>query len=739
MLVATRSPQTSTEGRLRRYLSGVPERPDELSSRDADALRAENVSLRVELERVETELARALEELAAQDADARRRLAALERSAALRVQRRLSRAGRDLKRLVAPPAPQSDDARDPEVVSVPIAALRADLDHGWPSGARWRANVRVGATIATVLEQPCGTTVRYRLKLPPKSTVRLGVGLAARVWREASASAIVSVALEQPDGQILVRREEPLRVALDGGAWEPVRMELSSVAGGEVWLSLGAAADATVFPVPHVLWVAPEIVFAPGRRTLLAPVITEPSAPERLAQRDGDAEGPSRPLISLLTPVHDPEPRLLRELLRSVQDQKFGDWELCLVNDGGADSTVAAILEEAAALDERVHLRSRSENGGISSATNEALAMARGEYVAFLDHDDRLADDALAVVATRLARNPQIDVLYTDEDHITHVDQRFRPLRKPDWSPDSLRSQMYTGHLGVIRRALADELGGLRSEFDGSQDYDLILRASERTGRIAHLDCVLYHWRVIPSSAAIGVTAKPFAYEAARRALQAHSDRLELGASVVADERAGTYRLIYEVDPATSVDIILTLSPADDLQRLPEVLDRGGLRSWRLFVDGEDPVCRLAWSTLAALDIEPSVIPGSSGAKTPLPHDASGRLVLFLEAAPADATDGWLMALAGHALRDGVGAVGAKVLADDRRLEHGGVVIGSGLPLPVSHGADAEAPGHLSTLVTTVNRSAVDGAVMARRDVLDAVGWPDRAPGRAARGLLSPG
>jgi glycosyltransferase involved in cell wall biosynthesis len=491
-------------------------------------------------------------------------------------------------------------------------------------------------------------------------------------------------------------------------------------------LVLQATAEPAELPAPHVLWVAPEIVLAAPQRTTLPPLSVNGPQAAAMAARDPGAPATAdepRPLISILTPVHDPDPRMLGELLRAVRRQPFTDWELCLVDDGGADLRVRELLEQAAASDARIHLRRRPQNGGISVATNDALGMARGRYVAFLDHDDVLAEDALGAVAEAIAADPSLDALYTDEDHITHADQRFAPLRKPDWSPDSLRSQMYTGHLGVLRRELVDDVGGLRPEFEGSQDYDLMLRISERTARIDHVDQLLYHWRVVPSSASFGDRAKPYAYEAGKRALQEHADRLRLRASVVHGETRGTYRMVYETDPRMAVDIVLDVR-AEPPRGLPAVLEAAGHERWRLVLLG----CQegaLRWeAALAAGGIERDRIMRLPDLAA-LGNDATapGELLLFVSEAPSRATDGWLRTMMGFAGLEGVAAVGAKVLAADGRLERGGVVIGHGLPLPVCHAARGDEAGHLSNLVTTVNRSAVDGVVMARRDVLDRVGW----------------
>ena len=200
--------------------------------------------------------------------------------------------------------------------------------------------------------------------------------------------------------------------------------------------------------------------------------------------------------------------------------QKFTHWELCLVDDGSKNPDVTAMLELHATSDHRIHLKRRQTAGGISAATNAALALANGEYIALLDHDDTLTPDALEPGAAEVAAHPDLDMIYSDED-VVGDDGKVEHHPKPGWSPEHMSALMYTCHLGVYRRALAIDLGGFRSEFDGCQDYDFVLRLMERTGRIAHIPRILYHWRAHSMSTA-GGDAKPYAYLAQPGAIADH-------------------------------------------------------------------------------------------------------------------------------------------------------------------------------------------------------------------------
>ncbi|WP_436699352.1 glycosyltransferase family 2 protein [Nocardioides sp. BYT-33-1] len=252
------------------------------------------------------------------------------------------------------------------------------------------------------------------------------------------------------------------------------------------------------------------------------------------------------PLFSVVTPVFDPPPAVLRAAIESVLAQTFDDWELVLVDDASTDPEVLRILREHAARDARVTVVERSANGHIVAATNDGIAVARGTFLAFLDHDDLLAPDALALNARRIAEHDDIDFLYSDEDRIREDGRFSDAFHKPDWSPERLRSQNYCNHLSVLRASLVRELGGLREGFEGSQDHDLVLRVTERARRIVHIPKVLYHWRILPGSAAGDGSAKPYALDAGRRAVQEHLGRVGIAGTVevVGPGRYRTRRLL---------------------------------------------------------------------------------------------------------------------------------------------------------------------------------------------------
>ncbi len=296
-------------------------------------------------------------------------------------------------------------------------------------------------------------------------------------------------------------------------------------------------------------------------------------------------EDAAAPLISILLPVHNPEPELLKQTVDSVFAQSSGHWELSIVDDASTGGGVAAILDGAAS-DERVTLKRHDRAQGISAATNAALARARGAFVATLDHDDLLAPEAIAAVSARLAVDPNIDVLYTDNDKVA-AGVRFSPSLKPGWSPELLRACMYTLHFSVYRRTLIQEIGGWRSDFDGAQDHDLMLRASERTDRIVHLPQTLYSWRAHAGSAALGELAKPQAYDRGREAVQKHLRRAGVEASAEALPIAGRFRVAYAArEERIAVVLPLRARLADD----PRLADHLGAVAAALDADRAQPV-----------------------------------------------------------------------------------------------------------------------------------------------------
>jgi GT2 family glycosyltransferase len=437
----------------------------------------------------------------------------------------------------------------------------------------------------------------------------------------------------------------------------------------------------------------------------------------------------SAPRFSIVTPVYETPADVLRAMLRSVRRQRCGDWELCLVDDASTEPHVAAALEAARRRDPRVRLQRRSENGGIVAASNDALAMARGEFVVLLDHDDKLHPDALALVAEALDREPEADYLYTDEDKIDRRGIHSGPFCKPDWSPERLRTQMYTCHLSVLRRSLVEEVGGFDPEFEGSQDWDLVLRVTERARAVVHVPRVLYHWRALATSAAGGESAKPWAFEAGQRAIQAHCERIGLQARVERDAGLpGVYHLRPALTREPSVSILIPTNGQRREIRYQEVaLVEHCVRSIveRSTYEDYEIVCVADATTDSALLADLTALAGERLRVVPYEREfnfsakvnlgaanAKGELLLLLNDDMEVVTPDWIERLVMYAQHPGIGAVGARLILEDGRLQHAGVIFENGLPGHVHHGFTGGFKGYANSTHLAQNFLAVTGACM---------------------------
>jgi GT2 family glycosyltransferase len=269
------------------------------------------------------------------------------------------------------------------------------------------------------------------------------------------------------------------------------------------------------------------------------------------------------PRFSIITPVYNPPRDAFELCVRSVQQQTNPDWEWCLANDASPDDWVAPRLRELQLSDPRIHVVDRVTNGGIVAASNDAIALAQGDFLVLLDNDDELHKDTLRMVADALDDAPECDYLYSDENKISPEGEHFDDFAKPRWSPERLLAQNYTSHLSVLRRSLVERVGRFRSGFDGSQDYDLILRVIERARRVVHVPQVLYHWRTLPTSTASTASAKPYAFIAAIKALGEHLERTGMQADITeAGPSLARVRRTNRHHPTLSVVI-----PIDDTHR----------------------------------------------------------------------------------------------------------------------------------------------------------------------------
>jgi glycosyltransferase involved in cell wall biosynthesis len=397
------------------------------------------------------------------------------------------------------------------------------------------------------------------------------------------------------------------------------------------------------------------------------------------------------------------------------------------------------ILQEYARQDSRVRAERAERSGGIVAATQSALAMARGDFIVFLDHDDELAPEALLVVAAKLGAEPDLDLVYSDEDKIDERGRRVEPFFKPEWSPDLLLSMNYVSHLTVVRRTLLDAVGGLRTGFEGSQDYDLVLRLVERTQRIGHVPRVLYHWRKVPGSTAVVPEAKPYALDSASRALEEALARRETPGRV-SSSAPGLYHVRYDVRGQPLVSIVMpTRNKADMLRTCVESIEsRTRWGCWELTVVDNGSTDPEALAYLEELGRRHRVIRDERPFNWSALNNAAARGVcgdhlLFMNNDMEVISDEWLEALLEHAQRPEVGAVGARLLYPDGTVQHAGVVLGvGGVANHAFRALVAEDPGYFGLAHVARDVSAVTGAcLMTRREAFERQGGFDEQLGVA--------
>ena len=448
---------------------------------------------------------------------------------------------------------------------------------------------------------------------------------------------------------------------------------------------------------------------------------------------------PPEPLFSIITPVCDPPPDVLIETIGSVRAQTCRSWELCLADDASTNPRVRDILALAAADDDRIRVARNEARGGIVAASRAAVALASGEWLVFLDHDDLMRADALAKVAREISLKPDADYIYSDEDKVDENGRHFGPFLKPDWSPDRLRSHMYTAHLSVVRHQTYREVGGFRDGFDGAQDWDLVLRVTERARRVVHIPEVLYHWRTVATSVAGHVDAKPWAYAAAQRAVEGQVARLGIDARVEPHPQVpGTFNLAPALSREPHVSVIVpTRGTRRDLRGIDTALVENCLRglaertdydAWDVVCVADEPYVRDAKNDLAFLGDRLSIVeydaPFNFSEKINRGVErAAGELLLSLNDDIEVREPDWLSRLVTHASTPGVGVVGPKLLFEDDRIQHAGIVLVKGSPAHIYYGLPPETLGYFGQAVLASNALAVTGAcLLTTREAFDAVG-----------------
>ena len=450
---------------------------------------------------------------------------------------------------------------------------------------------------------------------------------------------------------------------------------------------------------------------------------------------------PNHPRISVVMPAYNPPLELLDEAIWSVRKQLYPFWELCIADDASTHAGVKQLLTKHAEEDDRIKLIFRSENGHISKATNSALSLATGEYIALLDNDDLLTEHALYWVAEAIIENPDSALLYSDEDKLSVDGERFGPYFKCEYNPELMLAHNMICHLGVYRKDIIDHIGGFRTGVEGAQDYDLALRALEqlRPDQIVHIPRILYHWRAIPGSTALTGASKDYAAEAGRRAVVEHLQRLGIDADVTpAPAAPGMNRVRYKLpDALPKVSIIIPTRDRIDLLSvcIESIRSRSTYAAIEIIVvdNGSTEVKTAEYlNTLKAdgIKVIHSDEPFNFSRLNNLGAlEATGEILCLMNNDIEITVSDWLEEMVSYVCRSEIGCVGARLLYPDGRLQHGGVILGIGGVAGHSHKyASRIETGYFGRAALHQSLSAVTAAcLLVRKDVFDAVDGLDES------------
>ncbi len=461
-------------------------------------------------------------------------------------------------------------------------------------------------------------------------------------------------------------------------------------------------------------------------------------SPDRAEIRRHIERFAATPLISIVMPVYNPSPAHLRAAIESVRAQLYPHWELCAVNDASPAKHVERILARYAKCDSRIKVRRRAENGGIALASNDALALTTGDFVALLDDDDVLAPAALYFVACEVNAHPDAQLIYSDEDKLDTTGRRGNAHFKPDWNWPLFLAQNFFSHLGVFKTQLIKRVG-FRAGFEGSQDYDLVLRCAEQVEprQIRHIPRLLYHWRMSEKSAALNFNAKPHARAAAIKAVQEHLARRKIRAEVTSSGDEDFRRIRYHLPsekPRVSIiiptrDLVILLQPC-----VESLLGQTTYPNFEIVLVDNASRDSAALSFLAAIQREPRIRVlrweeefNFGQLNNFVVREVESEFVALLNNDLTVINPDWLGEMVSQALQPGVGAVGARLLYPDDHIQHAGVILGGGGVAAHAHkGLPRANHGYFSRAILVQELSAVTAAcLLVRRSAYLEVGGFD--------------
>ena len=449
-------------------------------------------------------------------------------------------------------------------------------------------------------------------------------------------------------------------------------------------------------------------------------------------QRQRDTEFEYEPLISILVPVYNTPEEFLKQMIQSVRKQTYGKWELCIANANPANETVAEILRISSTKDERIKVKDVPENEGIAQNTNAALASATGDYIGLLDHDDLLTPDALYEVVKMINENDRPQVLYSDEDKITmDLSEHFQPHMKPDYNKDLLRSNNYITHFFVAERMLVEEVGGEDGEYNGAQDYDLILKCTERAKGIAHIPRILYHWRVHKASTADNPASKMYAFDAGKRAIEDHLKRCGEIGKVSHEKDLGFYRVKYQVQGSPLISIIIpNKDQVESLDKCLRSIEKSSYKNYEIIIVENNSTEDETFAYYKKIESDairivywPDEFNYSAINNFGVKH-ARGDYLLLLNNDVEVITTDWLEELTANCQRKDVGIVGARLYYPDDTIQHAGIVIGiGGVAGALFVGMPRMFTGYLHKAAIQQDLSAVTAAcMMVKRSVYEELG-----------------